>query len=283
MKRTYFKQKKFLVLAVSVLLILAALSAGVAMASRANHTVVTMGDSTSNWPTSRNPKPDLRPVPWVTLLPDNPGSPENWHHNITATYFEAGSAPGPDDDSITNAASYWYDDWGKHMGGIDDGSLDLRRSGKDNLYYFALPCREYEETIAGETASGDVTTAVKLSPWYVPGGYQGYGSSWFKNQWIEVVAGENHIFAQWADAGPLKQNALSDCEYVFGRNDERPRMESTGDNNSALDLSPTAFQKLGVDLDQGVVQVSWRFVVNPSDVPAGQWLSNVTTSPPDWG
>lgn len=211
-----------------------------------------------------------------------PGPSDNWHHNITASYFVGGSEAGPNDDGISNAASYWYNDWGKHLGGIDNGNLALVRPGLDNLFYFALPCREYDAEDGSQLEPGNESPAVLLSPWHVPNGNRGDGLSWFKNQWIEVVAGEYHVFAQWADAGPLKQNAANDCHYVFGHNDERPRMESTGDNNSALDLSPSAFQALDIPLDQGLVKVSWRFVVNSADVPSGDWLANVTNSAPDW-
>lgn len=191
------------------------------------------------------------------------------HKNIVTTWFQAGAPAGPDDQGISNESSAWYSDWAQHMCGVDtDGSRKLNKQGCDNLYYFALPCADYNEV-------GPIREHIAMSPWESED-----GGSAFKNRWIQVnlLLGSvvRTVFVQWQDVGPLYTD---DCEYVFGR--ERPRQERTGDVESALDLSPAAFKYLVGDLSIGMFKTEW-FFVDESRVPPGPWTENITTAGPDW-
>lgn len=188
------------------------------------------------------------------------------HRNIATTTFMAGAPAGPYDQAISNQSSAWYADWAAHMGGIDDGqTLQLVRPGLDNLYYFALPCADFDDT-------GLLLSNVEASPWAATN-----NQSAFKNRWIKVWNRQAFVYAQWEDVGPLYTD---DCEsYVFGSG--RPRQEKTHAVASALDLSPAAFQTLNSGIADGVIRTNWQFVPAAS-VPDGPWRQNITTSDPDW-
>lgn len=191
------------------------------------------------------------------------------HENIVTTWFQAGAPAGPDDQGISNESSAWYSNWAQHMCGVDsDGSRELKQKGCDNLYYFALPCADYDE-------SGPIPEHIAMSPWKDQD-----GGSAFKNRWIQVNLRLGSlirtVFAQWQDVGPLYTD---DCEYVFGQ--ARPRQEHTGEVESALDLSPAAFEYLVGELSIGQFKTEWLFV-DESRVPPGPWAENITTAGPDW-
>lgn len=191
------------------------------------------------------------------------------HENIVTTWFQAGAPAGPDDLGISNESSAWYSDWSQHMCTVDsDGSRELGQKGCDNLYYFALPCADYDE-------AGPIPEHIEMSPWKSE-----VGGSAFKNRWIQVNLQLGSlirtVFVQWQDVGPLYTD---DCEYVFG--EERPRQERTGDVESALDISPAAFKYLVGDLSIGRFKTEWHFV-DEAEVPPGPWTKNITTARPDW-
>ncbi len=190
------------------------------------------------------------------------------HENIVTTWFQAGAPAGPDDQGISNESSAWYSNWAQHMCTVDyDGSRKLEQKDCDNLYYFALPCADYDE-------AGPIPEHIAMSP---RGEYE---ESAFKNRWIQVNLRLGSlirtVFVQWQDVGPLYTD---DCKYVFGG--ERPRQERTGDVESALDLSPAAFKYLVGDLSIGQLKTEWRFV-DDVEVPPGPWTKNITTAGPDW-
>lgn len=211
----------------------------------------------------------------------------DWHEGITTTYENGGAPPQDGDMGIPNIPSAWYTDWAKHLCGVDhDGSRALDASGCDNLYYFALPCPDFDE-------DGQIVANIARSPWSV----KSPDESAFKNKWIAVKYEDTTVYAQWADVGPLAPGADDDCDYVFGH--DRPAQEAgikAGVNKdkdpgndvpfSGLDISPRAFMDLTgksfaeID-DLGFIKANWRFV-EADEVPDGPWKINVTTSGPDW-
>ncbi|MBP9827097.1 hypothetical protein KBC99_01295 [Candidatus Saccharibacteria bacterium] len=201
---------------------------------------------------------------YAQAMPRNPMSIV--HRDIATTVFMAGSPAGIYDQGISNQSSAWYANWAKHMGGIDDGqTLQLVRPGLDNLYYFALPCADFDDT-------GLLLSNVEASPWAAT-----KNQSAFKNRWIKIWNEQSFVYAQWEDVGPLYTD---DCKtYVFGA--DRPRQEKTRAVASALDLSPAAFKTLNQGIADGVILTNWQFV-SAISVPDGPWRQNITTSGPDW-
>lgn len=196
------------------------------------------------------------------------------HRNVLTTWFRAGTPAGVGDRGTSNVGSAWYKDWAKHLGGADTGQLALVRAGHDNLYYFALPCPDYDER-------GVIANHLELARQAgltIPATLEKNQSA-FKNLWIQVKYGDKIVYAQWEDVGPLGPNVPNDCSYVFG--DTRAAQEKTKTIDSALDLSPSAFTHLQPNLDRGIIKASWAFVA-ADDVPAGPWKENVTTAGPDW-
>lgn len=188
------------------------------------------------------------------------------HRDIATTYFQAGMPAGEADHGISNESSAWYDDWAKHMCGVDrEGTRAVIRAGCDNLYYAALPCADFD-------TNGPILAHRQVAPWKAK-----TSSSVFKNRWIRVSTGDKTVYVQWEDVGPLYEN---DCRYVFGSS--RPRQESSGEVDSALDISPAAFKVLADgDLSIGIIKTDWEFV-DFSQVPPGPWRENITTAAPDW-
>jgi hypothetical protein len=196
------------------------------------------------------------------------------HRNVLTTWFRGGTPAGVGDRGTSNVKSAWYKDWRLHLGGADTGQLALTRPGLDNLYYFALPCPDYNEQ-GIIPAHIDQARAAGLS---LPATIDKNHSA-FKNLWIQVRYGSKTVYAQWEDVGPLGPNVKNDCAYVFGSS--RPLQEKTKTIDSALDLSPSAYSYLQSNLDTGVIKTSWAFV-SAEAVPDGPWKANVTTAGPDW-
>jgi hypothetical protein len=217
-----------------------------------------------------------RDVSTETTLPDEPANSPYLanHRNILTTWFRGGTPAGVGDRGTSNVDSAWYKDWRVHLGGTDTGQLALTRPGLDNLYYFALPCPDYNEQ-GIIPAHIDQARAAGLS---LPATIDKNHSA-FKNLWIQVRYGSKTVYAQWEDVGPLGPNVKNDCAYVFGSS--RPLQEKTKTIDSALDLSPSAYSYLQSNLDTGVIKTSWAFV-SAEAVPDGPWKANVTTAGPDW-
>lgn len=209
----------------------------------------------------------------------NPEEPANSpylvnHRNVLTTWFRGGTPAGDGDRGTSNIDSAWYKDWRTQLGSADNGRLALVRPGKDNLYYFALPCPDYNDAGLISANIEKARSAGILLPTSIA-----KGQSAFKNLWIQVKYGDKTVYAQWEDVGPLGPNVADDCPYVLG--DARPLQEKTKSIDSALDLSPTAFTYLNNNLDKGVIKASWAFVAAES-VPDGPWKATITTAGPDW-
>lgn len=195
-----------------------------------------------------------------------------WHTGITTTYEQGGAAAGSGDMGQSNRPSAWYRNWSKQLCGTDKvGGRALVQTGCDNLYYFALPCSDYND-------NGPIRDHIRRSPWR--DATVAANQSWFKNRWIEIRYQGKTVYAQWEDVGPMGRagHEVEDCDYVFGT--ARPKQESDHHALSALDISPLAFKVLtNNDLNVGVIQTDWRFIETP---PAGDWTANITTTGTDW-
>ncbi len=208
----------------------------------------------------------------VTAEDTKPCGLNCWHTDITTTYEQGGTRATADDMGQSNRPSAWYRDWSKHLCGADKaGNRTVVQAGCDNLFYFALPCSDYD-------SHGPIKSHIQASPWAKDN--LATNQSWFKNKWIEIRYQGKTVYAQWEDVGPMGQagHEIEDCKYVFGS--DRPKQERDQHAYSALDISPAAFKLLtDDDLEIGMIQTQWRFVEAPPD---GIWSANITTSGPDW-
>lgn len=188
------------------------------------------------------------------------------HEGIIATVFWVGEGANSSNDNIHNRSSAWSEDWVKQFGGIDNpddrcGYSPCSFSPKENMFYFALPYNDYNES--GSIRSHD---ELKVIPWF--DGKVLEGQSVVKNRWIEIMYNSKKAYAQWEDAGPFGEN---DTQYVFGS-------ASPKEKRAGLDISPATADYLGI---KGRDTVSWRFV-EAHDVPDGPWKQIITTSSPSW-
>jgi hypothetical protein len=188
------------------------------------------------------------------------------HEAVSTTIFWIGEPASPDNGFIANDDSAWDECWKERYGGIDDpdqrsGYLPAGFTPNENPFYAALPYNDLD-------ANGDRKANVgELVPWarnvVVPP-----SDSAVKNHWLKIVHGGATCYAQWEDVGPFGEN---DAAYVFGS--KRPR--SAANQHAGLDVSPALRDCLG--LTDGITPTSWRFV-DASDVPAGPWKLQVTSS-----
>ena len=183
-------------------------------------------------------------------------------HTVTATVFWVGEPADSDSAYISNAASAWDDHWRDRFGGVDEPD---RRAGwrpaefapRENPFYVALPYDDLND-------DGHVKASAAGIPWAaerVP------GQSVLKNRWVSVERDGRVAYAQWEDVGPFQSD---DFGSVFGTAAPVNRRN----DRAGIDVSPAIRDQLGLD---GEEAVSWRFV-DRADVPAGPWLSVVTTS-----
>lgn len=198
------------------------------------------------------------------------------HTNITATVFWVGEPKGGG-SSEDNALSAWDDSWQKHYGCFDNpnsrnGFYPKNCTPKENPFYFDLPYDDFD----WEGNDGRRANAFQVVPWAKSKKW-GEEESMLKNRWIKVIKGDAICYAQWEDAGPYVYN---DANYVFGKNDARPKSKEA--NNAGMDVSPALRDCLKfVGLNNDSNKVSWQFM-EAKDVPAGPWKNIVTTSGTFW-
>ncbi|WP_028266450.1 hypothetical protein [Arthrobacter sp. MA-N2] len=106
--------------------------------------------------------------------------------------------------------------------------------------------------------------------------------SYMKNAWVQITGPNGGVcYGQVEDAGPSSGSLYHDSAYVFGANNARPvNKQFSGDpsQGAGMDVSPALNGCLGfAELNGDNDHVSWRFVDRAS-VPAGPWLTVVTTS-----
>ncbi len=207
--------------------------------------------------------------PMVTI--EHPGTvatpsvPLQKTKTVMTTLFWAGEGSTAENGYISNAQSYWDEQWGQHFGGIDDpesrcGYAPCAFTPKENAFYVALPYAEYNEN----------GTALKASASKIP---------WFgkdtkpliKNRWVEVTYQGKTCYGQWEDVGPYLED---DFSYVFGEAEPH----NTFGLRAGLDISPALWDCLGMTDN---AKTSWRFVDN-AEVPAGPWTKTITTSGTTW-
>jgi hypothetical protein len=183
-------------------------------------------------------------------------------HTATATVFWVGEPPDSDSGYITNVASAWDDHWRDDFGGVDDphhrhGWRPAGFTPRENTFYVALPYDDIDD-------AGHVKPSAARVPW---ASERVAGQSVLKNRWVRVEHAGKVAYGQWEDVGPFESD---DFDYVFGT-----AAPANGRNEEAgIDVSPAIRDALHLN---GEEPVSWRFVDRP-DVPAGPWLSVVTTS-----
>ncbi len=180
--------------------------------------------------------------------------------------FWCGEPGGADNAGITNAQSYWDEEWVKHFGGVDDPK---RRNGyhprgftpKENPFYFALPYGEFKAD--GKT----LKASAKRVPWYKPG-----LKPLLKNRWIVVLHKGRICCGQWQDVGPADKDSVaseSDFPWVFGK---RKKPLNTFDKGAGLDLSPAMWDCLGMTDN---AMTAWS-LIEERFVPDGPWREIIT-------
>ena len=233
----------------------AAETAGQATTTTGQATTTTGPATTTTGPATTTTGPAAPPVP------DRAGTTYPLH-TVTATVFWVGEPADGDNRFITNADSAWDDQWQEHFGGVDDPDhrAGWRPAGftpRENPFYVALPYDDLDD-------DDQVRPSAAGIPW---GGERAPEQSVLKNRWVRIERGGRAVYAQWEDVGPFKSD---DFGYVFGS----AAPANKGNDAAGIDVSPAVGDQLGLD---GMDRVSWRFVER-ADVPAGPWLSVVTTS-----
>jgi hypothetical protein len=207
------------------------------------------------------PVPAPAPAPAAAPAPA-PAPPAYPDHTATATVFWVGEPADSDSGYITNVTSAWDDHWRDHFGGVDDPDhrAGWRPAGfvpRENPFYVALPYDDFDD-------AGHVKPSAARLPWAAD---RVAGQSVLKNRWVRVEHGGQATYAQWEDVGPFQSD---DFDYVFGA----AGPSNKRNDRAGIDVSPAIRDALALDGEQ---PVSWRFV-DRADVPAGPWLSIVTTS-----
>lgn len=198
------------------------------------------------------------------------------HTGIRTTWFNVGGVDNPSGGEETqNVGSAWDAAWSTHFGGCDgvgpvgpqcipeprvasNDWFPQHLTPKENPFYVAIPLDDVNDTTAAAARSS--------FPWaHDPGSMLGSPSvSLVKNRWVAVTGPSGRTcYAQVEDAGPWYYH---DVAYVFSAAPPVTR--------PSLDVSPSVFNCIGLDLDVGETTTSWRFVDSP---PPGPWTKVVTT------
>jgi hypothetical protein len=208
-----------------------------------------------------------------------------WHRHIVATTFWVGEVFDPTAADGSQVYSTYDNDWEASYGGCDgvltpkcsteprtagNGYMPTSMTPKENPFYLDLP---YDD-VNDPKAFAERSTVI---PWANEPGYAGQATnkkfSYMKNRWVKLVMNDRVCYGQIEDAGPGQYH---DAEYVFGDNNARPANKAF--NGAGMDVSPAINGCLGFsELDGQADKLSWQFV-DEADVPAGPWLTTVTTS-----
>ncbi|HET9656421.1 MAG TPA: hypothetical protein VFP72_13780 [Kineosporiaceae bacterium] len=198
------------------------------------------------------------------------------HTGVRTTWFNVGGVDNPDGGEETqNVGSAWDAAWSTHFGGCDgvgpvgpqcipeprvasNDWFPQHMTPMENPFYVAIPLDDVNDATAAAARSS--------FPWaHDPDSMLGSPStSLVKNRWVAVTGPNGRTcYAQVEDAGPWSYH---DVAYVFSAAPPVVR--------PSLDVSPSVFNCIGVDLDVGETTTSWRFVDSP---PPGPWTNVVTT------
>ena len=177
------------------------------------------------------------------------------HTDITTTIFWVGEEANIlTNGNISNIASAWDENWLQNYGGINTSSP------KENPFYFALPFNDFDQN--GERKKN----LESFIPWAKDYDLKSQNSI-CKNRWIKITKGVKTAYAQWEDVGPFGEQ---DEAYVFGSAPVKNQINSS----AGLDVSPAVADYLGLN---GLDKTTWE-LVDFVDVPAGPWLTTITTS-----
>lgn len=179
------------------------------------------------------------------------------------TVFWVGEKAGRENDYISNADSAWDRRWKEHFGGEDDsddrcGYRPCDFVPDENPFYVALPYNDL-------TDDGERKASARDVPWF-DSAHAEKGSI-LKNRWVAVTYRGTTCYGQWEDVGPGGED---DFAYVFG-DAEKPT--NTFGERAGLDISPALRDCFDAN---DVIETKWRFVERV-DVPAGPWLTTITT------
>jgi hypothetical protein len=208
------------------------------------------------------------------------------HTGIVATTFWVGEIFNPNASDGSQMLSTYDANWYRSYGGCDgittggkcateartagNGFYPTSMTPQQNPFYLDLPFDDVNDSTARSLRQSVV-------PWAGDARYVGAGTSQtvslMKNRWVRITANGHTCYGQIEDAGPGQYH---DASYVFGATDARPANKAF--NGAGMDVSPALngclqFRELNGEKDL----VSWQFVES-TDVPAGPWLTIVTSS-----
>lgn len=225
------------------------------------------------------------PGPGPSPSPSTSAGKYPWHTGIVSTTFWVGEVFDPTASDGSQVYSTYNSAWERSYGGCDGiaaptcqteartaakGFMPSAMTPKENPFYLDLPFDDINDPAA-------FARRATVIPWANDPGYAGHAAdktfSYMKNRWVRIKLGSAVCYGQIEDAGPGQYN---DADYVFGSTDARPANKKF--NGAGMDVSPALNGCLGfTDLDGENDKVDWQFV-DQSDVPAGPWLTIVTTS-----
>lgn len=207
------------------------------------------------------------------------------HTGIISTTFWVGEIFDPTAADGSQMMSTYDSEWYRHYGGCDgvatsgacstearsasNGYFPASMTPRENPFYLDLPFDDVNDPTA-------LATRQSVVPWASDPAYRGYATnpelSLMKNRWVRIIAHGRTCYGQIEDAGPGQYH---DSAYVFGANNARPANQKF--NNAGLDVSPALNGCLRyAELNGEDDLVTWQFV-EASAVPAGPWLTLVTT------
>ncbi len=180
-----------------------------------------------------------------------------WHVGINATEFFCGES-AKSGGGIANDRSAYDSAWKTHFGGVDNPSPATRHNfvptsfrPRLNPWYCSLPYID--------VANGHTKPSARFIPWFRER-FRTDGVSIMEGQWIECRAGGRVCYLQVGDVGPWSTDSFA---YVF----QGARPDHNRNHDAGIDLSPAAYQFLGLSDTQSV---DWRFC-SPTSVPIGPW------------
>ncbi|MDJ0335422.1 hypothetical protein QMG83_09325 [Salinibacterium sp. G-O1] len=232
----------------------------------------------------------VAPIPVVAKYP--------LHTNIVSTTFWVGEifdASLPDGSQMFSTYdAKWFANYGGCDGVASSGTCrtETRRASngffptsitpKQNPFYLDLPFDDLNDKIGFAQRCTTIPWAAADNAASGINRCNDKNHSYMKNAWVEIKGPNGATcYGQVQDAGPSSGTLYHDANYVFGTTDARPENKKfSGDKTqgAGMDVSPALNGCLGfASLDGDSDKVSWRFV-DRADVPAGPWLTVVTTS-----
>jgi hypothetical protein len=186
----------------------------------------------------------------------------------------AGSVYGGCDGVASGTGTGFHCDTEKRTAA--NGYFPTRTTPDENPFYLDLPFDDVNDSTA-------FAQRCQVIPWAAGSpDCKNPDVSFMKNHWVAITGPNGSTcYGQIEDAGPSSGSNYHDANYVFGTANARPQnkqFSSDSSQGAGMDVSPALNGCLGfAELDGDGDHVSWRFV-DASAVPAGPWLTVVTTS-----